>query len=301
MPQRPVGVTDAANAAGVADIDVMERASPDIFTTTTADPGAAGTTLAITSATRFPASGQYKIRVEDEIMYVTGGQGTASWTVARGQDGTTAVAHTAGATVYYVTGVQRVQPVDGSRIILFQGRINSFRTPGRAGTTGQTILSVYNAHASKKVRITAVAVDIIQTVVKAVTVIPPIIRLWKVTAASTSGTALTKIPSDSLLNSADAAVTVLGDASADGTGSTTALASTRPAGTFYAEEFAPRLITAAGYEMFDRTVFMEGENEFITLNTNEGIVVFLDYATSVSNPTTDMWVVGLEFEEYRNN
>ena len=37
MPSRPVGVTDAASGTTVAEIDVIERPSPDLTTTTTAD------------------------------------------------------------------------------------------------------------------------------------------------------------------------------------------------------------------------------------------------------------------------
>lgn len=56
-------------------------------------------TLPATSAVGFPTSGQYKVLVDSEIMLVTAGQGTLSWTVTRAQEGTTAAAHSSGATV----------------------------------------------------------------------------------------------------------------------------------------------------------------------------------------------------------
>jgi hypothetical protein len=78
-------------------------------TTTTADPGSGGTSLAVTTRTPFPqatgagAAGQFYILVQNsetdktnrEIMLVTAGQGTGagSFTVVRGQGGTTGVAH----------------------------------------------------------------------------------------------------------------------------------------------------------------------------------------------------------------
>ncbi len=300
MPSRPVGVADTANADAVAEIDVVERASPDLTTTTTADPGAGGTTLAVTSASKFPASGNYKIRVEAEVMRVTAGQGTTSWTVVRGIDGTSAVAHTIGVLVAQVVGVQRVEPVDGSRQVTYIGRANSFRIPGRAGTTGQKLASLHNATASPiKVRLRQVTVDFTSTVVKAVTVLPPMIRLWKVTVLPTNGTAMVKTPIDSVLTPSSS-VTLLQDASADGTSSASALTATLPAQTIIASTFAPRLITAAGYEMFDRAQILEGEGEFVTLNALEGVVVFLDYVLATQNPITDMWVCGFEWEDYTN-
>ena len=54
---------------------------------------ATSTALPVTSAAGFPTSGNYTIKVDNEQMSVTGGQGTTFWTVQRGQGGTTAAAH----------------------------------------------------------------------------------------------------------------------------------------------------------------------------------------------------------------
>ncbi len=295
MPSRPTGVTDTANADAVLEVDVVERPSPDLFTTTTADPGSAGTTLAVTANAKFPSSGNYKIRVEAEVMRVTAGQGTNSWTVTRGIDGTTAVAHTTGVIVAHIVGVQRVEPVDASRIVTYRGRVNAFRTPARVATT-QNILSLHNATGSTvKVRVNQVWLDFSTTVVKAVTVLPPVARLHKVTVLPTNGTAMTKVPQDSALTSS-ASVTSLGDASADGTGSTTTLTATIPSGAIFTQEFVARLITGAGYEPMDRLVFLEGDDTFITLNALEGVV--LQLVSAVSMVATDMFIAGIEWEEY---
>jgi len=296
MPSRPTGVADAVNADATLEVDVVERASPDLTTTTTADPGT-GTTLAVTANAKFPASGNYKIRVESEVMRVTAGQGTNSWTVTRGIDNTTAVAHTSGVTVSYVVGVQRVSPIS-ERQVSYIGRCATFRTPGRAGTAGQKIFAIHNATGSNVlVDLEKITVDIVATVVKAVTVLPPVIRAWKFTAVPTLGTAGTKVPEDSNLTS-NASVTAWQDASADGTSSASALTVTLPAATVITEEFAPRLITAAGYEMFDRTTFFEGDDERITLRPLEGACVFLDYVLATQNPITDMYTVGVRWVEY---
>ena len=64
-------------------------------TATTADQ----TTVTVASATGFPASGSYYVRIDDEVLQVTGGQGTTTWTASRGQLGTTAATHASGAAV----------------------------------------------------------------------------------------------------------------------------------------------------------------------------------------------------------
>ena len=57
------------------------------------------TTITVASAAGFPASGTYYIRMDSEVLQVTGGQGTTTWTVSRGQLGTAAAAHASGAVV----------------------------------------------------------------------------------------------------------------------------------------------------------------------------------------------------------
>jgi hypothetical protein len=61
-----------------------------------------GTSLSVASASGFPSSAQYRIRVDNELMLVTAGAGTTTWTVTRGLEGTTAATHSNGATVTQV-------------------------------------------------------------------------------------------------------------------------------------------------------------------------------------------------------
>lgn len=307
MPTRDVGVADTTTSATVVGIDTVERASPDLTTTTTADPGTSGTTLAVIATTKHPGTNNFKVDVVGtsgiaERMLVTAGAGTASYTVTRGQDGTTGVAHSIGAKVALVTAVQRVEPVEATKQISFKGRAVTFRTPGRAGTSGQKIFAIHNATASPTiVDVHKITVDLAATVIKAVTVLPPIIRIYRFTAVPTNGTALTKNAEDTSLTS-KVAVTVWGDASADGTLSASALTiGAVTVGTqtgLLTQEFSPRLITAAGYEMADRMVYLEGEDETITLRPLEGLVVFLDYVLTTQNVSTDMWTVGCRYTEW---
>lgn len=311
MPTQPTGVTDNANAAGVVDIDVLLRPSPDLFTTTTADPSTGGTTLAVTNGAavnRAGATGNFYVRVIGtsgvaEIMLVTAGGNTNSWTVTRGQLGTTGVAHSVGATVQLMVGVQRVEPVEATPIVTYKGRVATFRTPGRAATA-QNIFAIHNATGSTVlVDVEKIAVDVINAAAAGIapTVIPPIIRAYRFTAVPTNGTALTKVPEDTSLAS-NSAVTVWGDASADGTGSGTTLTVT--AGSIIIEEYAPRIMvvgTSAStfYEPFDRTVFFEDEGVALTLRPLEGLLIKLDTATTAGNPTTNHYIVSARWTEYR--
>lgn len=298
MPTRPTGVNDAANADTILDVDVIERPSYDIFTTTTADPGSGGASLAVTLRDKFPQSGNFKIRVENEVMKVTAGHGTGagSFTVSRGQDGTTAVAHTTGVRVAQVVGVQRVEPVQASKIITYLGRAATFATLGRAGTAGQKIFAIHNATGSPVlVDVDKIRADVMQTAARVVE--PAKVRLQRFTAVPTNGSSCAKVPEDTSLSSS-ASVTCWQDASADNTGSGTPLTVTLPGSNIIAQEWAPRALTLVGYEQFDAAIHFDGEDEKITLRALEGIAVFLDYTVATANPVTDKWLVTCRWQEY---
>jgi hypothetical protein len=306
MPVHEIWTPEGTVAVASTPVEVVERPCPDVATTTTADPGTSGTSLAVTLRDRFPQASNFKVYVlgtsgVPEIMLVTAGHGTGAgtFTVTRGQDGTSGVAHSVGARVSLLTGVQRVEPVDASRIVSFRGRAATFRTPGRAGTAGQKIFAIHNATASAVlVDVHRITIDLVQTVIKAVTTLPPTVRSWKFTAIPTNGTALSKGSEDSALTS-NSAVTAWGDASADGTSSGTALTITLPAGNVMEQIFAQRMITAVGYEPEDSVTFFEGYDEYVTLRALEGVAVFLDYTLAIQNPVTDMWLVNASWDEYR--
>lgn len=61
-------------------------------TLSTAISATGTTTAVVASATGFPGSGTYEIQMLTEVMLVTAGQGTTSWTVTRGANGSTALA-----------------------------------------------------------------------------------------------------------------------------------------------------------------------------------------------------------------
>jgi hypothetical protein len=320
MPGAPPGITDQAEAAGVISVDAVARASADVTTTTTADPGttAPTTTLAVTlrqfNGTVGATDANYYIEVLGssgirEVMLVTGGGGTGagSLNVTRAQMGTTAVAHSVGAKVAKMVWVQRVEPIDGSKEVSFMGDVSTFDTLGRAGTVGQKLLAIHNATGSTVlVDVWNIKVDLVQAAAagQAPTVLGTKIRLWKFTAVPTNGTTLTKVARDSTLSS-KSTVTVWGDASADTVGSGTTLTVTLPAGTFLLTEFAPRMLLAAVtptavtyYEPFDGTNYFPDPSQAITLRPLEGLCVFLDYTVATGNPITNHWVASLRFMEY---
>jgi hypothetical protein len=76
------------------------RVGPGASTTLTAAITAAQTNLTVASPTGFPTS-PFKIRIDDEVMTVTGGYGSTSWTVTRGVSGTTAASHASSQTVLW--------------------------------------------------------------------------------------------------------------------------------------------------------------------------------------------------------
>ncbi|MBX6312833.1 MAG: hypothetical protein IRY99_07955, partial [Isosphaeraceae bacterium] len=64
---------------------------------------AAATALPVTGALNCPATGTFRIKIENELLKVTtGGQAESSWTVVRGDGGTAPAAHAEGATIKVV-------------------------------------------------------------------------------------------------------------------------------------------------------------------------------------------------------
>lgn len=194
---------------------------------------------------------------------------------------------------------QYVVPVR-DRITSFRGRAATFVTPGRAAT-GQKILALHNATGSTVlVSVNRIRVDLLSSVAKAITVIPPIIRVNRFTAVPTGGTVLTKGPIDTSMTS-NASVTAWGDSSGDnagnGTSSTTTLTIT--AGAILGQAYAPRLVSASGYEPLDTVEFFLGETD-VVLRALEGVCVFLEHpnTTALGNPSTDRWISTIDWEEY---
>jgi hypothetical protein len=78
-----------------------QLANGQVFTTLTAGVGENDTTIHVSSAAGFPSSGQYRVRVDDELMLVTAGAGTTTWTVTRGIENSHPLFHLSGATLLF--------------------------------------------------------------------------------------------------------------------------------------------------------------------------------------------------------
>lgn len=173
--------------------------------------------------------------------------------------------------------------------------MSSYRIPGRAGTAGQNLISLFNgAGSGVTVSLSMATVGMYGTVGRALTVAPPLLRLWMITAAPTNGDVVPKIKIGGS-SSSDANVVCRQDASTDGTGSTTTLTATKTAGNFIETIVAPRLITGAGHEQHNSYEFLLPNS--LVLSAGNGVLMFLDYGTATMNPTTDMWHCTLEWKE----
>ena len=72
-----------------------------VFVTTNVRGGttASAVTLTVSSATGFPATAEFRVKIDSAVLIVTAGAGTTTWTVERGGDGTSPAIHNAGAVV----------------------------------------------------------------------------------------------------------------------------------------------------------------------------------------------------------
>ena len=95
-----VGTITSSSGQTITETFLSDSASKPQSTTLSAAISTTGaTSISVTSATGFPGSGNYNIQVDSEVMTVTAGQGTTTWTVTRGVNGSTAATHSSGAVV----------------------------------------------------------------------------------------------------------------------------------------------------------------------------------------------------------
>ncbi len=98
-----VGTLTASGSLAITNAGLADTSTSAPQTTLSAAVSSAtATSISVTSATGFPSTGNYDIQVSTEVMTVTGGQGTTTWTVTRGANGSTALASIANG--YTVTG-----------------------------------------------------------------------------------------------------------------------------------------------------------------------------------------------------
>jgi hypothetical protein len=101
-----LGLDASQTCPGCAGADSLYRGdnaykADNTVTTTVGGAGidADDTTLTVAGFAGFPAAAEYRVKIDSEIILVTAGAGTTTWTIKRAQDGTTGAAHAAAATV----------------------------------------------------------------------------------------------------------------------------------------------------------------------------------------------------------
>src|SRR5882724_3327726 len=91
-------------------------------TTLASSISAAAASLAVASAAGFPAAGQFRIVVDQEIFLVTAVSGTA-FTVTPGYEGTTQASHTGGAVVAHILTAGVISQIYNNALNLATPRI----------------------------------------------------------------------------------------------------------------------------------------------------------------------------------
>jgi hypothetical protein len=92
-------ITSASTQTVNESLLAPSTTKPGSTTLTAAISSTSSTSITVTSAAAFPGSGTYYIQIDSEVLSVTAGQGTTTWTVTRGANGSTAATHSSGATV----------------------------------------------------------------------------------------------------------------------------------------------------------------------------------------------------------
>lgn len=100
-------------------------------TTLNASISSGDLSLVVVSAAQLPASPQFRLRIDDEVLLVTGVAGT-TLTITRGAEGTSAAAHAAGATVHHVLTRDGLKGIGGSINLS-----DTFANRPAAGTVGR--------------------------------------------------------------------------------------------------------------------------------------------------------------------
>lgn len=301
MPGVDVGVTDTAQASGVFGVDVALRPSPEQVTTTTADPGTSGTTLAVTANSRFPATNGYFIRVDNEYMFVTAGAASNSWTVTRNvippstASAGAGVAHSIGATVSLMVGVQRVSPVL-ERLVTFQGAVAGFRTLGNAASP-QNLFTIENG-AGSTVLVGVKKLSVEMDATAAQLAVAPEFLTTRPTGLPTGGTQMTKTGGydTSLTSNASA---ILRAATASDGGAATAITATA-GGTRLYHQFQMRMPTQVGQMLADdwNCIPLQCYDDPVILRAGEALLVQV-IGTAASNAATNHYVAKCVWEEFK--
>jgi hypothetical protein len=96
------GTTPVTGVGAGQTFDRLLYVGLGVGTTSTVLLTNATTSMTVAGFANFPASGNFYIKMANEYMQVTAGQGTTTWTIVRGVLGSTAIAHASGDNIYLV-------------------------------------------------------------------------------------------------------------------------------------------------------------------------------------------------------
>ena len=96
----------------------------DTGTTLSAGCDDSQTTISVTSASAYPTTGNFRLRIDTELLLVTGVSGT-TLTVTRGIEGTTPASHSNGATVKHVLTAEGLHGITHRTLPLFRQSVPS--------------------------------------------------------------------------------------------------------------------------------------------------------------------------------
>lgn len=142
-----------------------EQLANNALTTLAVAIDADDTAVTVASHAAFPATAQFRVLIHSELLLVTAGAGSATWTVTRGIEGTTPAPHALGSTVAHVltagaldafvhapTGVAPGSYSSANVTIAADGRITA---AADGAASGPTLLSTVTADGStRSVRLT---------------------------------------------------------------------------------------------------------------------------------------------------
>ncbi len=112
----------------------MERFTNEGSTTLGSGIDNAVTSLTVASSASFPSAGDFRVRIDSEILIVTAVSGT-TWTVTRGAEGTTAASHSSGAAVTHVLTKGGLEGIVGNMV-----QTGTFSARPAAGIPGRWYL-----------------------------------------------------------------------------------------------------------------------------------------------------------------
>lgn len=213
-------------------------------------------------------------------------------------DSTGSYLHTRTRTVNAQTVHEQFVVPLGERVVTGAASVASFRIPARAATTQVLFSGLNSASATNLIAIRRIAVEVDTIVAKAVA--SPWLRLRRITA-QTGGTAATPALLDTAEALAGTGLSLLQDASADNTNSTTALSSTQT-GVDLWQQMVPRMATVAGIWNPNSLPMLPDDGGFtsdnpLVLRAGQGFQIRVDTPAA---PTAADWVYGvkLAYEEF---